>query len=384
MVTACIFYFVQGTAYANSWLHSDTPYNRYLANKLIITGDGVSATKELTVGQIEAMAGGSFTGTYTMRTLVEPHNDKYQGICLDYLLKQLVRINEGAKTVSITCADGLSMDFELEELIKRNYINEVDQSNLPVILAYGKEGYPLVPNISSDGYNHKLGNDGGPLRLMLGQTVKGEHNSPRCLQNVTKIVVSTSEKAAGFTDVGRFYSWAREAINDLASRGIIGGVSPGKFGPDQNLTRAQFAKILTLALGLTPQEVTKTRFSDVASGAWYAPSVELAAERGLIGGYADGTFKPDQPVSRQEMVVMVVRAMGLQEEAAAKERVDLPYQDQDKIPDWARGSAAIAAEKGLLDNIAVGYFTGAKLTNRAEAAVVVYRMLRDMEGEKSK
>jgi hypothetical protein len=325
------------------------------------------------------MLEGVFEGVYTMRTLVEPHNDNYKGICLDYLLRQAVGIKESARTVSIVCGDGLSMDFELSEITKSDYLNEVDGGLLPVILAYGKEGLPLVTAGGDEGYDFSIGNDGGPLRLMVGQAAQGEHNSTKCLQNVTKIIVSMSEKKAGFTDVGNFYSWARAAINELSARGIIAGVSPGKFAPDQNLTRAQFATILTLALQLKPEGAVTSRFTDVQPDAWYAPYVELAAEHGLINGYGNGSFQPDQPVNRQEMVVMVIKAMGLQQVAQTSTEDTLDYQDKDKIPGWARGSVEIASRKGFLDNIAVGYFTGERLASRAEAAVVVYRMLNDMK-----
>jgi hypothetical protein len=270
------------------------------------------------------------------------------------------------------------MEFSLAEIMSASYINEADSSKLKVILAYGKNGYPLVSNKNSVGFKPDVSNDGGPLRLMVGQTIRGERNSPKCLQNVVQIMVSTKEKSVSFSDLGQFYSWAQDAINALAEDGVINGVAPGKFAPEKGLTRAEFAKILTLALKLEPGSQFTGRFKDVAQGAWYAPYVEIAGEKGLINGYEDGTFKPSGAVNRQEMTVMVIRAMGLENPANVKSML-LTYKDNEKIPAWAAGSVAAATEKGLLENIAVGYFNGKSPVNRAEAAVVVYRMQQAMK-----
>jgi len=359
--------------YAAEWIHAGRDYQSYLDDKLTISGDGVEAETSFSLGQVEDMTEGRLEKNFTMMTLVEPHNGRYQGVALDYLLAQ-AGLKEEAKYVQIVCADGVSMEFSLEELLSDNYVNEVDDSRLKPILAYGKDGYPLVPDRSSAGFLEKAGNEGGPLRLMIGQTVEGERNSPKCLQHVTGLVITTKNNSICFSDLGQFYAWAEPAILALAEDGVINGVAPGKFAPEKTLTRAEFAKILTIALDEEPEDKFYGRFKDVSENSWYAPFIEKVAELGFITGYDDGTFRPEGTVNRQELVVMVIRAMGLREEAKEK-AASLTYRDQEKIPAWAEDSVALAAEKGLLDNIAVGYFNGTKSVSRAEAAVVVWRML---------
>jgi len=92
------------------------------------------------------------------------------------------------------------------------------------------------------------------------------------------------------------------------------------------------------------------RFSDLHQAAWAAPAVEQMAAMHVIGGYPDGTFKPNQPVTRAEAVALVVRLLGYEEEAQAKARqaAVLPFRDQASIPLWARGYVAVALEKGIV------------------------------------
>jgi len=92
------------------------------------------------------------------------------------------------------------------------------------------------------------------------------------------------------------------------------------------------------------------RFSDLHQAVWAAPAVEQMAAMHVIGGYPDGTFKPNKPVTRAEAVALVVRLLGYEEEAQAKARqaAVLPFRDQASIPLWARGYVAVALEKGIV------------------------------------
>lgn len=369
-----------GFAYGQGQIlkHDQQPYDQYSKDMLLISGEGIKKSKKFTKKELENMEAGKINEVYTMQTLVEPHNGQYAGISLNYLLEKVIGLKEDAKSVKIVCADGISMTFSLGEIQKQDYMNGVDDSKLPVILAYGKDGYPLVPRQTDQGYTEKAGNDGGPIRLMIGQTVKNERNSPKCLRNVTEIVVGTKGENASFQDIGQFYQWAKDGIEALAEKGIIKGTGDGKFGPEKSLTRGEFATIMTKALKLKPNGNYKGTFKDVKKGDWFTPYVELAATQGLIKGYEDHTFRPNEKVSRQEMVVVVIQGMGLENEVKTRTGDKMTFKDKDQIPYWVIGSAEIAEEKGLLDNISVGYFGGKKASNRAEAAVIVYRMLKEI------
>lgn len=340
-----------------------------------IHGDAVIQEKNFTVDQLKSLREGRINATYTMQTLVEPHHGRYSGVNIYYLLNNLVGIKNNARSVKVVSVDGISVDFTIEEIKKNDYINSVDKSKLPIILAYAKDGHGLVKQRSDTGFSTAVGNDGGPIRLMVGQLHKGERNSPKCLKSIKEIIVTTKDKGTAFTDIGKFYSWAQEAIDSLAAKGIITGLGEGKFAPDKTLTRAEFATILVRSLDLPTSVKHEGKFKDVKGGEWYSTYVEAAASKGLIKGFPDGTFRPNQTINRQEMINVVIEAMGMKDEANKRTGSKITYRDKNKIPVWVKGHVELAEELNLLDNISVGYFNGERQVNRAEAAAVIYRML---------
>ena len=104
-----------------------------------------------------------------------------------------------------------------------------------------------------------------------------------------------------------------EAVEVLAGLGIVSGCSDGSYHPEDNLTRAQFCKLAILTEGHGDQargSAYRTRFSDVPGGGWAAPYINLACEEGLFAGYGDGRFGPDDPVTVGQAVTVVLRLLG--------------------------------------------------------------------------
>jgi hypothetical protein len=187
---------------------------------------------------------------------------------------------------------------------------------------------------------------------------------------------------AGFSDLGNF-GWARLAIEDLARKGIINGMGEARFAPEAPLTRAQFAKMVVLALGEKPQTGTDSRFADIKGSDWYYGYVEKAAALGMITGYPDGTFRPEQVLSRQEMLTIAVKAMQADPGSeGADADLQTPFKGETKISDWARTYVYQAESLGLLEHGHMVLESGPGLSfdaemqaSRAEAAFTVYRML---------
>jgi len=112
--------------------------------------------------------------------------------------------------------------------------------------------------------------------------------------------------AATFSDTGTV-PWAEAAINRLADQGVLNGVGNGKFDPTSNVTRGQLACIIVRAFNL-PQAVG-VEFPDVKTGTYYHDDIMTARVDGIITGYPEGKFYPDQNVTRQDLFVMVARAV---------------------------------------------------------------------------
>jgi hypothetical protein len=181
-----------------------------------------------------------------------------------------------------------------------------------------------------------------------------------------------------FADVANH--WSKEAVNDMASRMIVNGVSETGFRPEQSITRAEFAAIMVRALGLSDKGESAS-FKDVTARDWFAGAVAKASEYGLISGYEDGTFRPDNTITRQEAFVIPERAMkraGLTGNQAEVDQTLSRFADGHKVADWAKASVAATVELGLVQGSS-GNLNPASEITRAEAAAIVQRMLKKAE-----
>jgi len=181
------------------------------------------------------------------------------------------------------------------------------------------------------------------------------------------IIASGSMAEYTFKDVPDGY-WAKQAIGRAAALGFVKGYPDGTFKPQQIVTRSEFATMLVRALDLPISDNAAPVFKDDARiGAWAKPYVAIAASNGLITGFTDGTFRPNNPVTRAEMTVMVVRALGLRTDNVSP----LAFADSDRIPSWAKPSIAAAFEAGIVKGRGNNKFVHAASANRAEAVTLI-------------
>jgi len=172
--------------------------------------------------------------------------------------------------------------------------------------------------------------------------------------------------------------WAEAELRSLYYQGVINGFPDGKFYPEGPITRAQLAKLVVEARGLggdaTELLNSKSTFSDVPSNHWALGYIEIAAELGIVRGYPGGTFGPEQPIDRDELVVMIVRALDctLDPSSTADE---LPYSDREDISSWALPDVVAAYQAGLLEDFAEGVFRPDEIATRAETGVLIRRFL---------
>jgi pectate lyase/pectin methylesterase-like acyl-CoA thioesterase len=185
-------------------------------------------------------------------------------------------------------------------------------------------------------------------------------------------VVETSAKA--FADLNSH--WAKADVELLASKLVVQGVSDKSFAPDQSITRAEFAALLVRGLGLT--EVQTNAYADVKANDWFAGSVGAAAQAGLVEGFEDGTFRPAAPITREQMAVMISRAL----EFAGKQgagKASLSFADSSTVSVWAKAAVSDAVSAGIINGMSDGTFQPAKQASRAEATVMLKRFLQAVE-----
>lgn len=217
----------------------------------------------------------------------------------------------------------------------------------------------VVAGPDMDVYHHSVAVAPGPNRLTIA--LEG-----------TDLTVTRSifRRTVTFTDVTGH--WAQQDIEMLATLGVVNGVGGDAFGPDQTLTRAQFAKLMVLGMGVK-LEAAAPSFADAAAlPDWSVSFVAAASASGLIKGYEDGTFRPSAPVSRVEMAVIAARALRLL--GGAPSREPLAFTDAATIPDWAREDVALATGTAVIDRYWGDAFRPAEPGTRAEAAALARRL----------
>lgn len=184
----------------------------------------------------------------------------------------------------------------------------------------------------------------------------------------------TPETVTGFSDLSN-HEWARTAIENLAKKGIINGRGNGEFDPAAKVTREEFITMLIKAMGET-SFTESCIFSDVKSDAWYFKYICTAAEKGIINGYPDGSFGVGKIITRENMCVMVRRAMSAYNIYAVKDKnTAAAFVDMESAAEYAQEDIMALARMGIVSGTGNDSFSPKANTTRAEAAVIIYRVL---------
>jgi len=157
----------------------------------------------------------------------------------------------------------------------------------------------------------------------------------------TMFVPFTAARAAGFTDVTTTY-WAHDEIMYLSQNGIAVGYADGTFRPEGKVTREEFAKMIVVAKGLALVKPATPTFSDVPATRWSYGYVEAAAKAGYINGIGGGKFGPAAEIKRQDMAVLLVRAAGKEQVAASAPVKAVFSNDESKVGAYALAALSYA------------------------------------------
>lgn len=195
-------------------------------------------------------------------------------------------------------------------------------------------------------------------------------------KSVETVPAAANKVQAVFVDLAGF-EWAAESIRRLSDADILRGVAPDRFEPQRTVTRAEFAALLVRCRQLPA--TGQANFRDVQPDDWYAPPVAAAVQAGIVKGDPDGAFRPVDPVTREEMAVMVGKALHWQTEESAA----ISFIDQESLSPWARPWVAQAVRLGLLRGYADGSFQPQAKANRAEAAALVDKLMKQTPAAKS-
>ena len=184
-----------------------------------------------------------------------------------------------------------------------------------------------------------------------------------------------SPEASGETDNIRFadlsnYAWAADAINSLVDSGVIKGTSEKTYSPANNITRADFALLLVRAFKLTSDN--EENFTDVSASDYFAKELAIARNTGIVNGIGDNKYAPLGTITRQDMMVIVYRA--LQKLGVELKSADVDYEDFADVADYAQDAVKALISSGIV-NGKNGKIAPTDYTTRAEVAVLLRRII---------
>ena len=177
-----------------------------------------------------------------------------------------------------------------------------------------------------------------------------------------------------YTDVS-WDHWAYTAIKRMYTRGLMVGVNETTFAPSQELSRAMLAVILYARAGQPAVEAANP-FTDVPADSWYTDAVIWAADNGIVSGFGDGTFRPNDALTRAQAAVMLCAFAAFTQDDVTV-RADLSaYSDAGQIPSWAMDAMQWANARHLIIGRDSAHLAPAAATTRAEMASILSAYIR--------
>ena len=213
----------------------------------------------------------------------------------------------------------------------------------------------------------------------------------RGLPVYSMVDIRLKAKAGELLDIERH--WAAVAVERAAGQGWVNGYPDGTFRPENSVSRAEMTKMLLAATGLEPESAAaqwmketapkgEASFTDMDQN-WLTAQgwTETALAAGLLfpADYPEGKFLPDQAITRGEIAVLTVRALGLAGAAAQDAGEESPFADRDGFPPEQAGAIREAAKAGIINGYPDGTFSPGQTATRAEAVVMVARALAVMD-----
>lgn len=272
------------------------------------------------------------------------------------------------------------------------YVKDADVSGYNALKSYKGEVDKLIANKSYENVELLVSAFNGAVK-----TVREDHANDKPasgggsgggggagISGINSTISETSENKVtnqvvqelGFSDIANV-QWASNAILTLCNKGIINGYEDNTFKPNSSITREEFVKIVISAFGYETATDAENTFADLSSANWAYPYIMTAVDNGVINGVSDTEFGMGKKITRQEMAVILYRAVtnkGYNISGGAK----TDFTDRDNISVWAVDAVENMARGGVISGFTDGSFKPAENSTRAQAAVMVYNTLANI------
>ena len=212
-----------------------------------------------------------------------------------------------------------------------------------------------------------------PTKITL---IDGKYHA--VINSLTNSTYSVVWHPVEYSDVATH--WAKTAVNDMGSRMVVEGTGSGQFSPDRDITRAEYAAIIVRGLGLKPENGS-TAFTDVKATDWYSSAIHTAHAYGLIDGYHDGMFRPNDKITREQAMAILAKAMKLtrlQDKLIAQSAEETlhAFEDAAAVAAWAKNGVANAVQAGIVSGRSADTLVPKGYMTRAEVAAMIQRLLQ--------
>lgn len=324
-------------------------------NKLEVKTGNV--TLEVPSGLIKQLAGklsADESKDSTISLKVEPLSDAQA--------QQAIGKGQASTKSSIKLAGGI-YDFSLSMMAANGKTVALTQFEQPITISLN-----VQPGKNPNEVGIYYISDDGQLEFVGGEYFNGQMVAQ--ISHFSQYAVL--EVAKTFNDVPASH-WSSGVIGKLASRLMITGTGESTFDPERAITRAEFTTLLVRALKLT--EAGSAAFADVTADAWYANPISIAVEAGIVQGKSTAQFEPNAQITREEMVVMMMRAYKAANGTTSSEQANVSFTDESGISSWAIEHVKSAAALRLIEGREEGKFEPQGTATRAEAAQVMFNLI---------
>lgn len=263
-------------------------------------------------------------------------------------------------TLTATMSDNSTHTVPVSAHMVSGFSSSAAAQSKTLIITYSGKTTTYTVSITEDGSAGSGGGSTGGGSIGGGGSTGGGDSSFPVKDKETE----EEEKPANvpvYNDISA-NAWYNDAVSFVTEKGLMSGTGTNTFAPDDHLTRAMLAQIL-----YNNEENPATNgnaFTDVQSSAWYADAVSWAARKGIVSGYGNGQFGPDDSITRQQLAVMLWKYAG---EPASNAGLD-SFTDIDKASHYALTALRWAVEKGIISGKGNGILDPAGNATRAEVA----------------
>ena len=286
--------------------------------------------------------------------------------------KEVVRIGFNATSrvsVSIISLTGVKPDAD-DIISYAKSVGEIDAKTYEINKFFPQQAKELVANAGKD----VAALDELDAKIKAYEEANGIviDTKPEEKEEEVKPETPVVKGEMNFTDLDSV-AWAKEAIKYLYDNNIASGTSDTTFSPNEHLTREQFVKIICGAFNV-PKSTEAVTFKDVKKGQWYEPFVRDAFGAGLVGGVSSDAFGVGQKITRQDLAVIIYRAVGDKIKADGKAPA---FSDKADIDGYAAVAVTVLSKAGII-NGSDGKFNPKNYCTRAEMAKIVYGVITNI------